>query len=136
MKSFQNIQYSQVIEIKETTSINNQSNTHEFYVKNKTDGYILLSENSNSLNKNDGIISTKKSNEKMNGPFSGISTINVTLLIRDVHHTFTNHNGHVFNNVIEASNSDDTIRVFMNNDHFIVQKEDLRYVPIIHSLTL
>ena len=72
----------------------------------------------------------------MNGPFSGISTSNVTLLIRDVHHTFTNHNGHVFNNVIEASNSDDTIRVFINNDHFIVQKEDLRYVPIIHSLTL
>jgi hypothetical protein len=135
LKSFHNIQYSKVIEIKTIFNINNKTTTSQFYVKKKTDGYAILYETNTELNhmmfefpfQLDG---------NVYGPFEGLTTQNVQLSIRQVHDSYTNKHGHIFNNVIEATNDDNTLRVYLNSPYFLIQKEDHRYVPIIHSLML
>ena len=132
-KVFNDIPHDHVIEIKETTTINSSTGTHKTYSKKLPDGYTFLSDNNNDLN-NKLIPFPLNINEQLLGPFSAITTNNISLFITDIHSSYTNKNGHIFNDVIEAKNNDDTIRIFLNNDEFIIQKEDYRYLPTIQSL--
>ena len=132
-KTFNGTPHDHVIEIKETTTINNTTGIHKTYSKKLPDGYTFLSDENNDLNKK-LIPFPLKINEKLLGPFSAITTKNIELFISTIHSSYTNKNGHTFNDVIEAKNNDDTIRAFINSDEFIIQKEDYRYLPTIQSL--
>lgn len=134
LKTFDGIQYSHVIEVKETTSIYNKTGEVRTYAKEKSDGYIMLSENNDHLKKY--IPFPLAINTPLFGPFSAITSDNIEIKIVAIHKSYTNKNGHKFNDVIEARNLDHTIRIYLNNDHFIIQKEDYRYLPTIQSLKL
>ena len=134
LKTFNNVQYSHVIEVRETNTIYNKTGEIRTYSKEKSDGYMMLSEDTNHLKTYIPFPLTV--NAPLFGPFSAITSQNIEVTISDIHENYINKNGHQFNDVIEARNSDETIRVFLNNDHFIIQKEDYRYLPTIHSLKL
>jgi hypothetical protein len=132
LQTFNDVQYSHVIEVKETTIIYNKSGEIQTYSKLKSDGYIMLSEDTNHLKKY--IPFPLSIGTPLFGPFSAITSHNIEVSVVNIHENYINKNGHVFNDVIEARNSDETIRVFLNNDDFIIQKEDYRYVPTVQSL--
>lgn len=134
LKTFNGTQYSFVTEVKETTTILNKIGEIATYTQEKTDGYVILSENDHHFKKYMPFPLTI--NETLFGPFSAVSSENINVTITNIHESYINKNGHLFYDVIEARNADETIRVFINNDFFIIQKEDYRYLPTIQSLRL
>ena len=134
LKTFNEFQYSHVVEIKETVSLYGQTGEIRTYAKENSDGYVYLSEDDNHLKKY--IPFPLKTNASLYGPFCSITSQHIEVFIHEIHDSYINKNGHIFSNVIEARNKDDTIRIFINNDFFIIQKEDYRYLPTIQSLKI
>ena len=124
-------------QIQESITINSISTTITTYAKNLDSGngyYIVTS--SDGLTNNAYIPFPLKYLSQMTGYF-GIMTddlISVTMI--GLHASYTNKNGHTFSDVAELASDNDLIKLFVNDDYFIIQKEDYRYSPTIQSLNL
>ena len=134
-RTIDDVSYSFVIEYKETVEFSDSTGELNTYFKEYADGHIYFSwEN--------GPIQYKfipfpiKYGESLYGPFGILNTDSILITITNFHDTYINHNNHSFSNVFEAENSSGTIRVFINEDYFIIQKEDYRYGTTIQSLIL
>ncbi|MGA0241841.1 MAG: hypothetical protein ACO3K7_02430 [Candidatus Marinamargulisbacteria bacterium] len=120
-----------VTKIEETVIIQTQSQTLTTHIKKQpTGGYQHVDDNTTYLPL------PLSHNRQLSGPFSAISTQNITLQVVAIHDTYINALGHEFTSVAEAHDAKGTIRLFLNAEHFIIQKEDHRYAPTIQSLQL
>ena len=72
----------------------------------------------------------------MTGYFGIMTDDLITLTMINFHSSYTNKNGHSFTDVAEYSSDNDLIKLFVNANYFIIQKEDYRYAPTIQSLSL
>jgi hypothetical protein len=120
-----------VTKIEEAVIIQNQSQILTTHIKKQpTEGYQHVNDNTTYLPL------PLSHNRQLSGPFSAISTPNITLQVVAIHDTYINALGHEFSTVAEAHDATGTIRLFLNAEHFIIQKEDHRYAPTIQSLQL
>ena len=134
--SFGNNIYDRVTKIDETISINSSTETMTTFTKDiDSDGYYYLSDEVSGLTTPYIQFPIAYSSE-LYGPFSAISTENYRLNVTMFHETYTNKLGFEFANVIEAEGVDGLIKLFFNNEFFIIQKEDFRYQTTIQSLDL
>ena len=121
-----------VIRLRQMVELNQQTGTVDLYFKSRTNGYFITIEG-NSVSDQFIPLPINKG-DIMRGPFACLTSEHVTLIIQAFHTQYTNQNGHEFFDVIEAASADGTIRMFFNEAHFIIQKEDYRYAPTIISL--
>jgi hypothetical protein len=134
LKSFHTISYRCVALIEDIHLMDATTQTIT-YLKPVSNGYIFLSDDYPNLTKTYIPLPITK-NSAFFGPFSAITTDPVSLTAVAVHKTFVTYTGLVFDNVIEARSATNQIRVFINSDHFIIQREDYRYRPTIQTLLL
>lgn len=120
-----------VTQFNQKVTLNDQSGEHDIFIDK--DLYTIKSEH-NDIETHPIIPRPIMAGEKIVGPYGITTTDNVTLYISGVHSTFKSDNGHIFERVIEAENSDQTLRLFFNETYFIIQKEDDRYVPTIQTI--
>ena len=127
--------YISIIRYKETIQYNESNGEINTYFKEYADGYTFYEIGEGpSLNKY--LPLPLKYGETLYGPFGVINPNMIRITIVDFHSTYTNKNNHTFSNVFEASNNSGTVRIFLNETYFIIQKEDLRYASTIQSLKL
>ena len=134
--SFGDYLYDRTTKIDETISIHSSTETVTTFTKDiESDGYFYLSDDVPGLT-TPYIQFPIAYNSEVYGPFSAISTENYRLNVTTFHETYINKLGFEFTNVIEAEGVDGLIKLFFNNEFFIIQKEDFRYQPTIQSLDL
>ncbi|MBL6722538.1 MAG: hypothetical protein ISQ13_00860 [Candidatus Margulisbacteria bacterium] len=121
-----------VILFRQTVELNQQTGTVDLHLMDRTNGYFITIEGNPASEQFIPLPINK--GDTMRGPFAGLTSEHVTLIIQAFHTQYTNQNGHEFFDVIEAESADGTIRMFFNEAHFIIQKEDYRYAPTIISL--
>ena len=122
-----------VMLFRQTVELNQQTGTVDLHFKGRTNGYFISIEGNTTSEQ--FIPLPINQGDTMRGPFAGLTSEYVTLIIQAFHAQYTNQNGHEFFDVIEAASADGTIRMFFNEAYFIIQKEDYRYAPTIISLT-
>ena len=131
----QDAPYSFVIEYKETIQYNESNGEINTYFKEYADGYTFYEIGEGpSLNKY--LPLPLKFGETLYGPFGVINPNMIRITIVDFHETYTNSNNHIFTNVFEATNDNASVKVYLNETHFIIQKEDFRYASTVQSLRL
>lgn len=132
--SFGDNSADRTIKIEETILFNSSTEIITTFTRDvETDGYFYLSDDIPSLT-TPYIEFPIVYNSELYGPFSAISTENYQLNVTMFHETYTNKLGFQFTNVMEAQDVNGLIKLFFNNDYFIIQKEDYRYQPTIQSL--
>ena len=129
------LSYSFCLQIEEGLTMDGQTSTNNTYIKEFADGYTYLSLD-DGLTESSYIPFPLKYGETLYGPFEVFTTSNITVTIIDFHSSYENKNGATFTDVFEAENDSGTIRIFINEAHFLIQKEDYRYAPSIQSLYL
>ena len=124
-------------QIQENIMINNSSATINTYAKNleNNTGYYIVTADS-GLTDDAYIPFPLDYLSQMTGYFGIMTDDLMTLTMIHFHNTYTNENGHSFTNVAEYSSDNDLIKLFVNANYFIIQKEDYRYTPTIQSLSL
>ncbi|MEK9727453.1 MAG: hypothetical protein VW397_05040 [Candidatus Margulisiibacteriota bacterium] len=132
-KSFNGTPHNQCINISENITINGETQTTTTFTKKIVSGYMYLSDEISTLS-TAYIQLPIAYNSRFFGPFSAISSENVTLTTVGFHETYTNQLGQTFENVMEAHDESGLIRLFINQANYIIQKEDYRYQPTIQSL--
>ncbi|MGC6367289.1 MAG: hypothetical protein ACON35_04740 [Candidatus Marinamargulisbacteria bacterium] len=132
--SFNGVHYLNCTYIKEDVNINGLTGSHGFYSQHLSDGYVFLSDEVTDF-KIKVIPFPLEVGERLYGPFSSITTENFYLTVVKHHAQYTNKNGLTFNNVFQATDKTSKINIYLNEDNYIIQKEDLRYIPTVQSLT-
>ncbi len=132
MDDYNNNLGGRVMLLRQMVKLNQQTGTVDLHFKGRTNGYFITIEGNPTSEQ--FIPLPINQGDTMRGPFACLTSEHVTLIIQAFHTQYTNQNGHEFYDVIEAASADGNIRMFFNQAHFIIQKEDYRYVPTVISL--
>ena len=124
-------------QIQEDITINDSSATINTYAKDleSNTGYYIVTDDS-GLTDDAYIPFPLDYLSQMTGYFGIMTDDLITLTMINFHSSYTNKNGHSFTDVAEYSSDNDLIKLFVNANYFIIQKEDYRYAPTIQSLSL
>ena len=119
----------------ESITINDIEVDYSFRTKNLENGYFLYADDT-------GITTTVfipfpiEYESSLTGRYGILSNENITVYMTNFHESYTNYNNETFTNVIELSDENENIKVYINEEYFIIQKEDYRYTTTIESLIL